>query len=259
MEWTKAVNNNGSLLKAAKMLMHLLNADALLVVRASKNERKIKHIARCCIQQGKIWPSQPQTQAELIFGAIISTAKQGSVWKLTDTMLSGTEPKSRYEYHKPEGLVEVIVIPLEKYETHIDFIELHYSVSPLCSDLDLLAILTSTLSNGWRNRLPGMISARTERPRSHRLVGGSGDENVPILDPQNPAALSRSEFRVCAMLREGMTVKFISENLSVGPATVRSHLSSIFSKTGASNQVELLHLLNRTFEARGGSCQKNIA
>ncbi len=251
MEWTRAVNNNGSILNAANFLMRLLNADALLIVRVSKAGWKVKHIARCCVQQGKIWPSQPQTQAELVFGDCISNAKPGSIWTLTDMMLSGAAPMSRYQYHKPEGLVEVIVVPLETTASHIDYIELHYSVSPLGPDLDLLAVLTSTLSSGWKNRLPGAISAKSEQPRSHRLSEDSGGDYVPILDPQNPAALSRCEFRVCAMMREGMTVKLISETLSVGPATVRSHLSSIFSKTGTSNQVELLHLLNRNAQAGG--------
>ena len=74
------------------------------------------------------------------------------------------------------------------------------------------------------------------------------EETEPLLGIENPAGLSRSEFRVCSLLKEGMTVNIIADNLSVGRATIRSHLSSIYSKTGASSQVELLHMLNKSAE-----------
>ncbi|WP_419555571.1 helix-turn-helix transcriptional regulator [Ruegeria lacuscaerulensis] len=239
--------------------MRLTSADAAIITRTSKTERQVKYIARCCIQEGKVWPSQPQTQTEFVLGNCIYTAKAGSIWKLSD--VKATDNASTYSYRDqhPNGLGEVIVVPLETKGGHVDHLELHYRHRPKSYDLDLLTVLASTLASGWRRRVPGSISAASEQVRRHRLRVVQVDGHVPILDPQNPTELSRCEFRVCAMMKEGMTVKKISETLSVCPTTVRSHLSSIFSKTGASNQVELLHLLNRKTEARHKSTRSGIS
>lgn len=255
VEWTQALCGNGSVSRSVNCLMRLANADAVLIVRMQKKDWKTKHIARCCVQQGKIWPSQPQTQAELVIGECISTARPGSVWKLSDLVLSDASPMSHCQPQRPEGLVEVILIPLDVTGAQVDYIELHYSIHPQTFELDLISALAPTLSSGWSKRLPGTVAANSEVLRSHRSKFNSNNRFVPILDPHNPADLSRCEFRVCAMMKEGMTVKTISETLSIGPTTVRSHLSSIFSKTGATSQVELLHLLNRSVDADRGFAQ----
>ncbi|WP_058272819.1 helix-turn-helix transcriptional regulator [Ruegeria atlantica] len=245
MEWTQAINGRNSISNALGQLMQLANAEAALISRLSIPSGKIKYIARHCIHEGKIWPSQPQSQAELVLGVCLKTAKAGSIWKLSDLKdaKGATLPLCRNPI--PIGLCEAIVVPLETTKGHFDHLELHFQHRPAHHNLDMVTVLASILASGWGNRLPGLISAKVNQFRGHGISAIRDAELTPILDPENPASLSRSEFRVCAMLKEGMTVKVISDTLSVCPATIRSHLSSIFSKTCASNQVELLHLLNR--------------
>ena len=45
------------------------------------------------------------------------------------------------------------------------------------------------------------------------------------------------------MVREAMLVKDIADELAIRDTTVRSHLHSIYTKTGTSGQIELLHRL----------------
>ncbi|WP_081894602.1 helix-turn-helix transcriptional regulator [Ruegeria halocynthiae] len=245
MEWAQALNGRKSISDVLNQLMRLASADAALISRLPVPSGKIKYVARHCIQEGKIWPYQPQAQAELILGACLKTAKTGSIWKLSDLTDAEGIPSLLCRDKIPSGLGEAIVVPLEVSAGHCDHLELHYQHRPARHNLDLVTVLASTLASGWGHRPPGSISAKLNQFRGHGVRAIGDAELTPILDPENPAALSRSEFRVCAMMKEGMTVKVISSTLSVCPATVRSHLSSIFSKTGASNQVELLHLLNR--------------
>ncbi len=248
MEWTHALSGNIAISKVLDRLIKLTNADAALIIRTSKTDRRIKYIERCCIHEGKVWPSQPQSQAEFVLGDFISTAKAGSIWKSSEVLTSDKTQLSPLGDRNPDGLFEVFIVPLETTGGHFDHLELHYRHSPKRQDLDLLTLMAPTLAFGWSKRTPGTISAASKRVRGSLLREVQGDRFVPILDPQNPAGLSRCEFRVCAMLKEGMTVKKISGTLSVNPTTIRSHLSSIFSKTGASNQVELVHLLNRKID-----------
>ncbi|MGV6803379.1 MAG: LuxR C-terminal-related transcriptional regulator [Ruegeria sp.] len=246
-EWTQALNGNAPISVVLDQLMKLLNADAALIARTATASQKARHIARRCIQEGKIWPSQPMALAGLVLGDCLSTAKAGSVWKLSDTSIRHDRSDPGFRYQMPIELEEALVVPLESRRGDIDHLELHYRQRPNTQDLDLLVVMASTLASSWHKRVPGLMFANSKLAVQHS-IGDCRDEGcIPILDPRNPAELSRCEFRVCAMMKEGMTVKLISDTLSVGPATVRSHLSSIYSKTGASNQIELLHLLNKNF------------
>ena len=68
--------------------------------------------------------------------------------------------------------------------------------------------------------------------RSHRSPGD--DDNVPI------ERLTDRERDVLLALAEGMSDKDIAEHFSVGPATVRSHVTNILSKLGATSRLQAL-------------------
>ena len=55
--------------------------------------------------------------------------------------------------------------------------------------------------------------------------------------------LSRAEANVASLLMQGKEVKQVSEELHVSLATTRTHLRSIFDKTGTRRQAELIHLV----------------
>jgi len=58
--------------------------------------------------------------------------------------------------------------------------------------------------------------------------------------------LSRAEAHVAALLIQGKEVKQVSEELHVSLATTRTHLRSIFDKTGTRRQAELVQLILRS-------------
>ena len=76
-------------------------------------------------------------------------------------------------------------------------------------------------------------------------TGPGHGHQYDLLDTSNPAELSRSEYRICAMVREGLLARAIADELGVSESTVRSHLHSIYAKTGATGHVDLLHRLAR--------------
>jgi DNA-binding CsgD family transcriptional regulator len=73
----------------------------------------------------------------------------------------------------------------------------------------------------------------------------------PLLPPaSDPAAqlsqrygLTRSEIRLALALREGGTLSAVADRLGVSRETVRSHLRSVFAKTGTHRQRELVALV----------------
>ena len=54
--------------------------------------------------------------------------------------------------------------------------------------------------------------------------------------PGNP--LTRRELEILALLADGMTTPQISERLGIRPATIKTHLTSVYRKTGAQNRVQ---------------------
>ncbi|OFT35961.1 DNA-binding response regulator [Corynebacterium sp. HMSC08A12] len=61
-----------------------------------------------------------------------------------------------------------------------------------------------------------------------------------LLTPDNP--LSERETEVCQQLFEGKSSPSIAKALHLSPGTVRNHISSIMTKTGAGNRYEAAHL-----------------
>jgi DNA-binding CsgD family transcriptional regulator len=103
--------------------------------------------------------------------------------------------------------------------------------------LDLLAV---ALAEGWARRQPGLITGRiidlARRNGPRKSIAAA----APILDYSNPYALSRSEFRVCAMIGQGLTAKRIARELHLSEATIRSHQRAIYAKTALSGQIEVM-------------------
>lgn len=61
-----------------------------------------------------------------------------------------------------------------------------------------------------------------------------------LLTPDNP--LSERETEVCQQLFEGKSSPAIAKALHLSPGTVRNHISSIMTKTGAGNRYEAAHV-----------------
>ncbi|HZS67230.1 MAG TPA: helix-turn-helix transcriptional regulator [Burkholderiales bacterium] len=87
-------------------------------------------------------------------------------------------------------------------------------------------------------------------------AGGSREAAVWILAPHSPRlphprvlavlfGLSRAEARLALRLLAGLTPQECAREAGVGVATVRSQLHSMFAKTGARRQAELVALLAR--------------
>ncbi len=258
MDWTCALSDNGELHQALHRLMVSVKADAAVISRRRSKDDKIKYIARCGVQSGKLWGTQPNSHAEHVLRDCVTSAKTGSIWKWSDVGFLPSDVLPSSHRTMPVDLFEVVVCPLEVKGSHLDCLELHYRHQPKQYDLDLLTNLLGTFASCWERRSPGLITKKIVQNGMPSCVRSRRDDGLSLLDVENPAKLSRSEFRVCTLLREGMTVNVIAENLSIGPATVRSHLSSIFSKTGASSQIELLHKLNCSSEPAARPERENL-
>ena len=103
----------------------------------------------------------------------------------------------------------------------------------------LLASLASMLSSIWSER-GGEGTA--VRPKPATVAG-----TIPrarILSDENPLGLTRSEYRICLLIRDGYRAQDFALVQSVAESTVRSHLRSIYQKVEVTGQMALLHRLS---------------
>lgn len=73
------------------------------------------------------------------------------------------------------------------------------------------------------------------------IENSSGKE--PMQDMLGRHGISKRETEVLSLLRRGRTYLEIADDLCVSLATVKSHLSHLYDKTGTRNKVELINLL----------------
>lgn len=85
------------------------------------------------------------------------------------------------------------------------------------------------------------------------LTPGGTDRGLKsILSAENPARLSRAEYRVCLKLSRGRTLESVQFELGVTRATVRTHLRNIYAKTNTTSQPELISRLLVSAAVRQG-------
>jgi DNA-binding NarL/FixJ family response regulator len=74
------------------------------------------------------------------------------------------------------------------------------------------------------------------------LIWHLSSQDKDSLDPQRKkiSSLTDRERQVIALIAEGLKNKQIAERLFISPTTVTHHLSSIYSKLGVSDRLELV-------------------
>lgn len=99
------------------------------------------------------------------------------------------------------------------------------------ADLLLKAIEKVYLGEAWLDRLT-----------LGNLIWQISSQDKEAIDPQRKkiSSLTERERQVIALIAEGLKNKQIAERLFISPTTVTHHLSSIYSKLGVTDRLELL-------------------
>lgn len=124
--------------------------------------------------------------------------------------------------------------------------------APLFSSAAALAtllLLAATLLTRDMEETFGGAAGRTSIDGSASMKEGSGDvvrqEHLHALAQDR--ALSQRETEVFVLLCQGYSAKVISEKLVLSPNTIKTHVRSIYVKTGVSSRDELLLMVNESF------------
>ena len=252
--WVGSLQGDGNFIEVLERLTSLIKADAAILLRVEKNQKAARIIALTDRNAGKLFSARNRPSfSTAVLGDDIEIARPGTLWQLSD----GFGDPELAKFHDSKELQEfsirdVAVIVQEKGFRASYFLEFHFSTPLLEHNRLILLTLANTLSNIWRDRRPGVAQAMESKTRLRSVTGPVRQRVGNIMTAANPLGLSRSEYRVCMMIRQGYLAKRIAQELVVQECTVRTHLRSIYGKAGVSGHVELLHRLAVGSDRRAG-------
>lgn len=237
--WCEFLHNKETAVSALKQIANALGADVVSLSRVPRQGgRDHNIIAFDKAKAHRQGPALNSSFARAVLGSYIDKPKSGSIW--LKSMLEDDVDPALTIFHKNRGLTELAVVTLDVSEKSVDFIEIHFAHKLKFDDYAILNLAAQTFSRTWRNRSPGVF---TERMLRHRERNNEMPIELPILSSENPARLSRAEYRVCLMLSHGRTIENAQKELGVSMPTVRTHLKNIYAKTNTSGHSELLFQL----------------
>jgi DNA-binding CsgD family transcriptional regulator len=208
--WTSALQGAGDLGRAADLMLGLVPGRYVRLIRSNGQTGEAK----------RIHASSAAPQRDVGVTSLLSQPQAGCVVIGADA--------------------QTVLIVLYHQADQYDTFELGLTQPLNPRQRGLLDLLAVALSEGWARRQPGLITARivdlARRNGPRKGIAAA----APILDYSNPYALSRSEFRVCTMIGQGLTAKRIARELHLSEATIRSHQRAIYAKTALSGQIEVM-------------------
>ncbi|SNS45060.1 helix-turn-helix transcriptional regulator [Tropicimonas sediminicola] len=236
--WCKALKGEDTIESALAAIAKGVGAEAMTLSRVRHGSfQAAKCVTYDTLSSASPKPRLTRSFAASILSEFMSIARSGTVW-LRSVVEVETDPALDL-FHSRRKLQELVVIPLQTDHGFSDFVEFHF-LDPLSRNQHaLLNMLAETLSEAWRNRSHGVFAAcALEDKRQERDF-----DSVDLLGHENPARLSRAEYRVCLLLSRGLPNKGICEELSISNATLRTHLRNVYAKTSTDGMPDLLYLL----------------
>lgn len=222
--WAAAVQGQGNLEQAAKGLMSILPISALRIKRLTENmqPRRLFTLGDC-----SAFPSKGLDELPNPMGSI-----------------------NQEEYRRR--------IMLARAPDQADILEFSLNRALTDAENELLALLATALAESWLLRRPGLVQ-RCLSEQNNRKGSSNRDEDLPILHYSNPFNLSRSEFRVCTLIGQGLTAKHIAKALGLSEATIRSHQRAIYAKTALGGQIEVMFHLQKCANSNWAAPEQTFA
>jgi two-component system nitrate/nitrite response regulator NarL len=99
------------------------------------------------------------------------------------------------------------------------------------------------IQNGHTFILPPALPPVASQPSAVR----------PGRSPKRHANITAQEYSVLSKIAEGMSNKEVARDLSISEKTLKSHLTTVFSKLGVRNRVEAINVFRDSVSADDGS------
>ena len=175
----------------------------------------------------------------MVLGNYARSAEPGTVW-LRSIIANEADVQALDDLQRRRGWNELAIVPLSQSSKSMDLLELHFAGDSARWHNLSLNMVAGTLAETWANRKPGLL---TEAFLQRSVRETQPEKLLPLLSCENPARLSRAEFRVCLLLGQGLSNERITAELGISLATLSTHQRNTYAKTGSDGHSELLYKL----------------
>lgn len=241
-QWGEALQGQGQLSGALALLREATGAEIVTLAHFSGPGIRGLHIVSADRAEPSGRRDLPADLCEPLVRARIGRGRAGSVWRYSEVVdgLLVTPGSRLTQWFRAHRIAEVCAILLSGERDGAHVLNLLFAQPPAAEDLALLEALAPALAGAWDRRNPAVLPASR---RSGLAVVAEETDDAPLLGVGNPAGLTRAEFRICALLSEGVAARDLPDELGISESTLRSHLRSIYSKTDTTGQAGLIHRL----------------
>ena len=243
--WSEALHGNSPFDQAFAGLVRGLGAEAGIIVRTYPG-RPFPQVVALHDERADDGAARPLrgSFAANLFGAYLQTARPATVWLASQHADESDHAGDAgfQVWQAARRMREMAVLTLTAGPSFRDHVELHFRAPLSAETTGLLNMILPSIARIWAGRRAGLIAAQVIENKS-KVSSAAPALDGAILGIANPAGLSRAEFRVCVMLSRGLSVKGVLNELGLSEATVRSHLRSIYAKTGTRSLAELVFRL----------------
>lgn len=237
--WCACVNGRNPIEDGLAVIARSLGAEAAALTRASRGptemSRSVFYDARN--QRSAKFPLQ-RSFARALLGKYFDQSTVGAIW--FKSLLDGDNDPGLARFHSQRLFSELAVLPLAISDKSIDLLEFHFAERLHATRHATLNVIVATLAKTWTARVPGLGTSQLMGRRNAAVQARLAE---PLLTHDNPAKLSRAEYRVCLMLSRGLSNDEIMSELEISKSTLRTHLRHIYEKANVTNQAELTHHL----------------
>ncbi len=181
--------------------------------------------------------------ADVICGDYVNSLKPGAALLLSeanDGRPVNDAGLARWMFKR--GIRDIGIICIGADAKSRDVIELHFRTPAGKNWASAQASVGHSLAEVFAGRRRGLMLEALLSSVRH-TTSPRGD--LALLDPANPAGLTRSEWKICALIANGLSRDGVAKELGIKSSTVQTHLRNIYSKTGYERFHELaLHLVS---------------
>ncbi|MDD9978562.1 MAG: LuxR C-terminal-related transcriptional regulator, partial [Boseongicola sp.] len=245
-KWAESLQGRGEVQTFLKTVSGLAGADSVGLTRHKRDKQQSFNFAIFDKSAHKLFSDRNwHALSAEILGDALFVAREGTFWSLSEVAESRLKSDGDFGFDlHGHGVKEVLTVILENSDRGVVVLELKYrSLPQTLAGPAIIRLLAPVFSKTWNHRLPGL----PKRPCLHSVeTAEDATAKVPgsqILTHENPIGLSRSEFRICMLMRDGQKITKIADTMGVCEKTVRGHLAAIYAKADVSGQFALLQLL----------------
>ena len=248
LEFVKWTQGQKALDPALNALVDLLGAEAVCFARRDFSKAGLRTIG---LIDRNTDPRKPRVDKPFAFDVLghdLDKLKSGVALLLSD-LGEKTDPVLERWMHR-RGMHDVAVFCIGSKSGVRDILEIHFRQKLPNGWLKDADKISHSLAEVYAGRRPGLVEQNLVLKTESRPSFGAFDEDGLILASDNAAGLTRSEWRLCILIANGLSRDGAANEMGVTNNTIRTHLRHIYGKTGCKNFHDLARRLVRIEEQR---------